>query len=159
MMARCIRENYPHYDGFVICHGTVTMASHGGRALLPDSEFPQTGYHHRRTASNRYEDTDARINLLDSPLLRLLPGCTRHQHRIRRQCHCRYTGTQKCGQRATMPSLPSTFLTLPPSATDISSIILRRDLRLSGILRHPVQQCFPAETDSGYLSGHSGTGR
>ncbi len=66
MMARCIRENYPHYDGFVICHGTDTMAFTAAALsyLIQNSPKPVIITGAQRPID--MEDTDARINLLDS---------------------------------------------------------------------------------------------
>ena len=66
MMARCIRENYPHYDSFVICHGTDTMAFTAAALsyLIQNSPKPVIITGAQRPID--MEDTDARINLLDS---------------------------------------------------------------------------------------------
>ena len=66
MMARCIRENYPHYDGFVICHGTDTMAFTAAALsyLIQNSPKPVIITGAQRPID--MEDTDARVNLLDS---------------------------------------------------------------------------------------------
>lgn len=66
LLARLIEENYPCYDGFVICHGTDTLAysaaalsylvqSAGKPIVLTGAQKPID-----------QEDTDARQNLLDS---------------------------------------------------------------------------------------------
>ena len=48
-MASCIETHYDEYDGFVICHGTDTMAF----TLLSDSAFTKADCYYRSTASNR----------------------------------------------------------------------------------------------------------
>ncbi|MCH3971900.1 MAG: asparaginase [Oscillospiraceae bacterium] len=66
LMARTVQENYKNYDGFVICHGTDTMA-YTAAALSylvrdPDKPIVVTG-------SQKPIDmdvTDAKTNLLDS---------------------------------------------------------------------------------------------
>ena len=58
LMARTVRENYDKYDGFVICHGTDTMAytSSALSYLIQNSPKPIISM----------EVTDAKTNLLDS---------------------------------------------------------------------------------------------
>jgi L-asparaginase len=65
-MARCIRENYPRYDGFVICHGTDTMAFTAAALsyLIQNSPKPIIVTGAQRPID--MEDTDARVNLYDS---------------------------------------------------------------------------------------------
>ena len=50
MMARCIRARYEEYDGFVITHGTDTMAY---TAELPHSGQSQAGRSHWGTKAHR----------------------------------------------------------------------------------------------------------
>ena len=50
-MAACIEAHYDEYDGFVICHGTDTMAFTA--AALSDSAFTKADCYYRSTASNR----------------------------------------------------------------------------------------------------------
>jgi len=66
MMARCIKENYPRYDGFVICHGTDTMAFTAAALsyLIQNSPKPIIITGAQRPID--MEDTDARENLYDS---------------------------------------------------------------------------------------------
>lgn len=65
-IADCIEKNYDKYDGFVICHGTDTMAFTAAALsyLIQNSLKPIviTGAQHPIDM----EDTDARINLMDS---------------------------------------------------------------------------------------------
>ena len=65
-MAACIEAHYDEYDGFVICHGTDTMAFTAAALsyLIQHSPKPIviTGAQHPIDL----EDTDARVNLMDS---------------------------------------------------------------------------------------------
>ncbi len=65
-MAACIETHYDEYDGFVICHGTDTMAFTAAALsyLIQHSPKPIviTGAQHPIDL----EDTDARVNLMDS---------------------------------------------------------------------------------------------
>lgn len=66
VLAKLIRENYPVYDGFVICHGTDTMAYTAAALsyLIRHSKKPVV-----ITGSQKpidLPDTDARTNLMDS---------------------------------------------------------------------------------------------
>lgn len=65
-MARTIEDGYPRYDGFVVCHGTDTMAYTASALsyLIQNSPKPIV-----ITGSQKpidMENTDARINLTDS---------------------------------------------------------------------------------------------
>ena len=65
-LAAAIRENYGNYDGFVVCHGTDTMAYTAAAIsyLIQNSKKPIV-----LTGSQKpidVEDTDARINLRDA---------------------------------------------------------------------------------------------
>lgn len=65
-LAAAIRENYDDYDGFVVCHGTDTMAYTAAvlSYLIQNSKKPIV-----LTGSQKpidLEDTDARINLRDA---------------------------------------------------------------------------------------------
>ncbi len=65
-IAKAIRDNYNEYDGFVICHGTDTMAYTAAALsyLIQNSRKPVV-----ITGSQKpidMENTDARLNLLDS---------------------------------------------------------------------------------------------
>ena len=65
-LAQTIRENYAKYDGFVICHGTDTMAYTAAALsyLIQDSPKPiiLTGAQKPIT----FDSTDSKTNLLDS---------------------------------------------------------------------------------------------
>ena len=52
-MVRCIRENYDRYDGFVITHGTDTMAYYSRRSQLSDPRQSKTCDSHRCTEAYR----------------------------------------------------------------------------------------------------------
>lgn len=73
-MARAIEQNYSHYDGFILCHGTDTLAytaaalsylvqNAGKPIILTGAQQPISG-----------EITDAKKNLWDSVLCALDPG-------------------------------------------------------------------------------------
>lgn len=73
MIAEAVEERYHQYDGFVICHGTDTMAYTAAALsyLIQDSPKPII-----ITGSQKpidMEDTDARINLADSLLFASCP--------------------------------------------------------------------------------------
>ena len=65
-MAACIRENYDDYDGFVITHGTDTMAYTAAAMsyLIQNSRKPIVITGSQKSIANR--DTDARENLFDA---------------------------------------------------------------------------------------------
>lgn len=65
-LARLIREKYDCYDGFVVCHGTDTMAYTGAALsyLIQNSKKPIVLTGSQRPIDK--EDTDARINLRDA---------------------------------------------------------------------------------------------
>ena len=73
-MARAIEQNYNRYDGFILCHGTDTLAytaaalsylvQNAGKPIIPTgAQQPSSG-----------EITDAKKNLWDSVLCALDPG-------------------------------------------------------------------------------------
>ena len=66
LMARTVKENYDQYDGFVICHGTDTMAytSAALSYLVQNSPKPIIITGAQKPIS--MEITDAKTNLLDS---------------------------------------------------------------------------------------------
>lgn len=66
LMARTVRENYDKYDGFVVCHGTDTMAytSSALSYLIQNSPKPIIITGAQKPIS--MEITDAKTNLLDS---------------------------------------------------------------------------------------------
>lgn len=65
-MADCIEKHYTAYDGFVICHGTDTMAFTAAALsyLIQNSPKPIVVTGAQRPID--MEDTDARVNLMDS---------------------------------------------------------------------------------------------
>ena len=65
-LAKTIRENYENYDGFVVCHGTDTMAYSAAMIsyLVQGSPKPIVFTGSQKPIDR--EDTDARINLRDS---------------------------------------------------------------------------------------------
>ena len=65
-MAACVRENYDAYDGFVLSHGTDTMAYTAAALsyLIQNSPKPIVITGAQKSISLR--DTDARENLLDA---------------------------------------------------------------------------------------------
>ena len=66
LLAKIIRENYDNYDGFVVCHGTDTMAYTAAMLsyLIQHSPKPIVLTGSQQPIDK--EDTDARINLRDS---------------------------------------------------------------------------------------------
>src|SRR5574344_1825939 len=65
-IAAAIEKNYAQYDGFVITHGTDTMAYTAAALsdLIQDSEKPVIVTGAKKPIN--MENTDARVNLLDS---------------------------------------------------------------------------------------------
>lgn len=65
-MVRCIKDNYKSYDGFVITHGTDTMAYTAAALsyLIQDSSKPIVITGSQKSIS--MSETDARINLKDA---------------------------------------------------------------------------------------------
>lgn len=65
-MAGCVRENYDRYDGFVITHGTDTMAYTAAALsyLIQNNSKPVVITGAQKSISLR--DTDARENLIDA---------------------------------------------------------------------------------------------
>lgn len=73
MMAACIEEHYNDFDGFVICHGTDTMAYTAAALsyLIQNSPKPIVITGAQKPID--LEDTDARVNLTDSLHLAACP--------------------------------------------------------------------------------------
>ena len=101
-LAALIEKSYISYDGFVICHGTDTMAYTAAALsyLIQNSPKPIVV-----TGAQKPIDlaiTDARANLLDS--LRFASHDRAHgvNYCVRRQCNRRYPGQKKSAPRATM---------------------------------------------------------
>lgn len=65
-LAACIEERYQAYDGFVVCHGTDTLAYTAAALsyLIQRSPKPVVITGAQRPIA--WEETDARVNLLDS---------------------------------------------------------------------------------------------
>ena len=65
-MARCVRDHYDEYDGFVVTHGTDTMAYTAAALsyLIQNNRKPVVITGAQKSISLR--DTDARDNLLDA---------------------------------------------------------------------------------------------
>jgi L-asparaginase len=68
-IARCIREAYPNYDGFVITHGTDTMAYTAAALsyLIQNSGKPIVLTGAQKPIG--FDSTDSKINLLDAFLV------------------------------------------------------------------------------------------
>ena len=68
LIVKAIRENYEEYDGFVVCHGTDTMAYTAAilSYMIQDSEKPVVLTGAQRPIG--FEITDAKSNLQDSIL-------------------------------------------------------------------------------------------
>ncbi|MBQ6371146.1 MAG: asparaginase [Firmicutes bacterium] len=68
LIVKAIRENYEDYDGFVVCHGTDTMAYTAAilSYMIQDSEKPVVLTGAQRPIG--FEITDAKSNLQDSIL-------------------------------------------------------------------------------------------
>ena len=66
MMAEAIRDRYDSYDGFVICHGTDTMAFTAAALSYLIQNSPKPIILTGAQKPIDMENTDARINLLDS---------------------------------------------------------------------------------------------
>ena len=65
-IARTIRENYEKYDGFVVCHGTDTMAYSAAAISYLVQHSPKPIVFTGSQKPIDREDTDGRINLRDS---------------------------------------------------------------------------------------------
>ena len=53
MLVKVIREHYDAFDGFIIAHGTDTMAYTAAALSYMISEFAEAHCHHRCTASDQ----------------------------------------------------------------------------------------------------------
>ena len=57
MIADAIKENYDDYDGFVVLHGTDTMAyTASALSFISDTEFTKADSSYRRSATDRLGD-------------------------------------------------------------------------------------------------------
>ena len=74
MMARAVQENYALYDGFIICHGTDTLAYSAAALsyLIQNADKPIILTGAQQPISN--EITDAKKNLRDSVICALDSG-------------------------------------------------------------------------------------
>ena len=74
MMAKAVQENYALYDGFIICHGTDTLAYSAAALsyLVQNADKPIILTGAQQPISN--EITDAKKNLRDSVICALDPG-------------------------------------------------------------------------------------
>ena len=74
MLARAIQENYALYDGFIVCHGTDTLAYTAAALsyLVQNADKPIILTGAQQPISN--EITDAKKNLRDSVICALDPG-------------------------------------------------------------------------------------
>ena len=74
MMAKAVQENYALYDGFIICHGTDTLAYSAAALsyLVQNADKPIVLTGAQQPISN--EITDAKKNLRDSMICALDPG-------------------------------------------------------------------------------------
>ena len=66
MMARCLRENYARYDGFVITHGTDTMAYTAAALSYLVQNSPKPIVLTGAQKPIGFDSTDSKINLLDA---------------------------------------------------------------------------------------------
>lgn len=66
LLAKTLQENYDQYDGFVICHGTDTMAYTASALSYMVRSSPKPIVLTGSQKPIDKEDTDARINLRDS---------------------------------------------------------------------------------------------
>lgn len=65
-IAQTIRDNYENYDGFVVCHGTDTMAYTAAALSYLVQHSPKPIVLTGSQQPIEKEDTDARVNLRDS---------------------------------------------------------------------------------------------
>ena len=74
MLARAIQDNYALYDGFIVCHGTDTLAYTAAALsyLVQNADKPIILTGAQQPISN--EITDAKKNLRDSVICALDPG-------------------------------------------------------------------------------------
>lgn len=87
MMARAVQENYALYDGFIICHGTDTLAYSAAALsyLIQNADKPIILTGAQQPISN--EITDAKKNLRDSVICALGPREPGRDGGVRRACH------------------------------------------------------------------------
>ncbi len=66
LMSRCIRENYEAYDGFVITHGTDTMAYSAAALSYMIQQSPKPIVFTGAQKPMGFDSTDSKINLTDA---------------------------------------------------------------------------------------------
>ena len=66
MMAACIKEHYEEYDGFVLTHGTDTMAYTAAALSYLVQESPKPIILTGAQKPIGFDSTDSKINLLDA---------------------------------------------------------------------------------------------
>ena len=108
MMARAVQENYALYDGFIICHGTDTLAYSAAALsyLIQNADKPIILTGAQQPISN--EITDAKKNLRDSVICALDPGEPGRDGGVRRACHRGHPRQKRTRPSAMMPLRRST---------------------------------------------------
>ena len=155
LLARTIREEYEQYDGFVICHGTDTLAYTAAalptsyRILLSPSSSPA-----RKSPSAKR-----------SPMRRPISETVFCTRRTACPAACRLSLTEKSlpAQEPKRPRLSATrllpvsiFLSWQPSMTEESSATCRRKKQTTGgFLRQAQSQSLLAEADARNLADAS----
>lgn len=120
---KAIEEHYKDYDGFVITHGTDTMAYTAAALsyLIRNSAKPIVIT--RSPKAYRYGKHRRQNQSCGQPPLRLSPKRTWGQYRIRRQGDRRHPREKRSAPRATTPFPVSIFPILPRSRRSISFFI------------------------------------
>lgn len=96
-MARVIRENYADYDGFVISHGTDTMAYTAAALSYLVQGSPKPIILTGAQKPIGFDTTDSKVNLADS----FLCACNDHMHGVCIVFNGRViTGTRACKTRS-----------------------------------------------------------
>ena len=119
-IARIIEESYAAYDGFVVTHGTDTMAYTAAALsyLIQGADKPIVLTGSQRSAYSR--DTDARANLSDAFLFAALTAMSFWARAPKRRVPA-----------ASMPFRASIFPPSPSCARESPSIISRTQSRLA----------------------------
>lgn len=89
-MARTVRRNYSRFDGFVISHGTDTMAYTAAALSYLIQRSPKPIILTGAQKPIGFDTTDSRQNLRDALCLRLRRRHTRGLHRLQRPGHPRH---------------------------------------------------------------------
>ena len=118
-MAKAVEEHYDQYDGFVICHGTDTMAYTAAALsyLIQNSQKPVVITGAQKPID--LEITDAKTNLCDS--LRFASCDKAHGSLTAKSSQ--EPAAKRCGPKATMHFPVLIFLILQRSRTNISCFI------------------------------------